>query len=241
VSQENVEIVRAAYDTWNTPDMEAFRDLYTGDAIIVRGLDGWPEPGPFVGRDAIVRAFVQLRETWDSDTLEPISFIDLGDRVLARHIWHGVGHGPGLSMEQTVLFTLREGKVFLLEYFWVYAEALEAVGLSEQAMSQENVQIARETWRPLTDARSMPSLHLFTLTSNGMTPMGFRDFKASIAGGRACGAGWKRSWKPGKASMAKSNRRQRGAMAESSFRWLEPHAEGPVAWRPSFARGSSSG
>ena len=106
MSQENVEIVRRAYDAWNAVDMEAFRDMQAGDAIIVRGLDGWPEPGPFVGRDAIMRAFEQLRATWDSDTLEPVSVIDLGDRVLVRHIWHGLGHGPGVSMEQTVLFTL---------------------------------------------------------------------------------------------------------------------------------------
>ena len=131
MSQENVEIVRRAYDAWNAVDVDAFREVYASDAIIVRGLEGWPEPGPFVGRDAIMRTFEQLRETWDSDTLEPISLIDLGDRVLARHMWRAVGHGPDLNMEQTVLFTFRKGKLFLLEYFWDHAEALEALGLSD--------------------------------------------------------------------------------------------------------------
>ena len=32
-----------------------------------------------------MRQFEQLRETWDADTLEPISdFIDAGDRVVVR-------------------------------------------------------------------------------------------------------------------------------------------------------------
>jgi len=56
----------------------------------------------------------------------------MGDRVVARQAWHGVGRGPDLNMDQTVVFTLRNGKIFLSEYFWQYAEALEALGLSEQ-------------------------------------------------------------------------------------------------------------
>jgi ketosteroid isomerase-like protein len=131
MSQENVEIVRAAYDAYNARDMDAVRELYDPDAIIVRGLDGWPEPGPFVGREAVVRAFEILRSAWDSDTLEDVRLIDAGDRVVARSTWRGVGRGPDLDMDHTVIVTLRERKIFLMEYFWDHAEALEAVGLSE--------------------------------------------------------------------------------------------------------------
>ena len=132
MSQENVEVVRAAYAAWNARDMEAFRTLYAPDAIVVRGLEGWPEPAPMVGRDAVMRLFEGLREAWDEDTLEPTSLIDAGDRVIARQTWKAVGRGPGLNMEMTVVFTFRGGKIFLTEYFWDHAEALEAVGLSEQ-------------------------------------------------------------------------------------------------------------
>ena len=34
-------------------------------------------------------------------------------------------------MDSTVIATLRKGKIFLMEYFWDHAEALETVGLSE--------------------------------------------------------------------------------------------------------------
>jgi ketosteroid isomerase-like protein len=132
MSRQNVEVVRQGFEAWNAGDMEAFRDLYAEDAIIVRFLEGWPESGPFVGRDTIMRTFEQLRQTWDSDTLEIISSIDLGDRVLTRYLWRGVGHGPGLRLEATILYTLRKGRAFLLEYFWDHADALEALGLSEQ-------------------------------------------------------------------------------------------------------------
>ena len=75
----------------------------------------------------------QLRRTWDSNTLVPISdFIDAGDRVAVRYIWRGAGHGPNLNMEVTLVFTMRKGKVVFQEFFWDHAEALEAVGLREQ-------------------------------------------------------------------------------------------------------------
>jgi hypothetical protein len=32
----------------------------------------------------------------------------------------------------TGVYTMRKGKVFLIEHFWDHAEALKAVGLSEQ-------------------------------------------------------------------------------------------------------------
>ena len=131
MSQENVEVVRAAYDAYNALDMDALRELYDPDAIIVRGLDGWPEPGPFVGREDVMRAFETLRAAWDSDTLEDVRLIDAGDRVVGRQTWRGIGRGPELNMDWTVIVTLRKGKIFLMEYFWDYAEALETVGLSE--------------------------------------------------------------------------------------------------------------
>jgi ketosteroid isomerase-like protein len=64
VSQENVKVVRALFEAWNAGDMGAVRDLYDPD-VIVRAPEGWPEPGPFVGREAVMRQWEQQRDTWD--------------------------------------------------------------------------------------------------------------------------------------------------------------------------------
>ena len=48
-----------------------------------------------------------------------------------RQLWRGEGQGPGLSLEFTAVYTLRNGKLFLIEYFWDHSEALESLGLSE--------------------------------------------------------------------------------------------------------------
>ena len=131
MSQENVEVFRAAIDAWNAGDMDAFRELCDPN-IIMRTPEGWPEPGPFVGREAVMREWHQLRETWDADAVEPISdFIETGDRVLVRQVWHAVGSGPESHLETTNVITLRKGRFIHQEFFWDHAEALEAAGLRQ--------------------------------------------------------------------------------------------------------------
>src|ERR1043166_8096689 len=98
MSEENGEVVRATFEAWNAGDMDAFRELYDPD-VIGRPPQGWPEPGPDVGREAVMRKFEQLRETWDADALEAISdFIDAADRIVVRFIWRGTGHGPEANL-----------------------------------------------------------------------------------------------------------------------------------------------
>ena len=133
MSQENVGVVRAAYRAWNAGDMDALREGFDPEAIIVRMPEGWPEPGPFVGRDAVMREVEQWRETFGSYETELVGdVIEAADRVVVRQVWHGVGQGPESHLESTVVFTLRKGRVFLMEYFWGHAEALETLGLSDQ-------------------------------------------------------------------------------------------------------------
>ena len=94
MSQENVEVAQAAFRAWNVRDMGALRELYDPD-VIMRFAEGWPEPGPFVGRDAVMRQLEQMRETWDADALEPTGdFTYAADRVAVRQVWRGAGHGP---------------------------------------------------------------------------------------------------------------------------------------------------
>ena len=130
MSQENVEIVRAAYAAWNSGDVDDLRELLHPDAIM-RMPEGWPEPGPFVGREAVMRLFEQWRETFDTYVTELIDIIEAADRVVVRQVWHGVGRGPEAHLESTIVFTLREGKISYAEQFWDHAKVLETLGLSE--------------------------------------------------------------------------------------------------------------
>jgi ketosteroid isomerase-like protein len=131
MTEENVEVVRAAFAAWNAGDMATLREQYD-PSITLRAPEGWPEPGPFVGREAVMRQWEQMRGTWDTDAVEPISeFIDAADRVVVRYIWRGVGRGPESNIEVTAVCTVRKSGIVGIELFWDHAEALEAAGLRE--------------------------------------------------------------------------------------------------------------
>ena len=131
MSQENVRVIRALFDAWNANDMDAVRELYDPD-VVMRGVEDWPEPGPYMGRDALMGEWEQIREAWNADLLEPISdFIDAADRVVVRLAWRGVGQGPGMNMEMTTVYMVRKGRIVYQEFFWDHPEALEILGLAE--------------------------------------------------------------------------------------------------------------
>jgi ketosteroid isomerase-like protein len=132
MSQENVEIVQAAFEAWNAWDMDAVAELLVPD-VVVRLPSDWPEPGPWVGRETVIRELKQQRRVYDGSAVEPVSdFLGVADRVVVRFINHGTLGGVDFTQEITGVYTLRGGKVFGWEHFYDHAEALEAVGLSEQ-------------------------------------------------------------------------------------------------------------
>ena len=131
MSEENRRLVQQSFDWWNRGEMGKLRALYHPDAIM-RAPEGWPEPGPFLGTDAIFDQFGRIREAWDQDSFEVLSeFLDIGDRVLARVAWRMAGHGPESSMEFTVVYTIRASLIMAIELLRDHAEALEFAGLAE--------------------------------------------------------------------------------------------------------------
>lgn len=54
MSQENVEIVRGGFAAWNAGDMDALGQVLADD-VVLRLPEGWPEPGPYLGRKAAMR------------------------------------------------------------------------------------------------------------------------------------------------------------------------------------------
>jgi ketosteroid isomerase-like protein len=67
-----METVQALYATWNVGAMNAVRELLDHDVVLWNPKD-FPEPGPFIGPEAVMRQWEQQRETFQADTLEPIT------------------------------------------------------------------------------------------------------------------------------------------------------------------------
>ena len=131
MSQENVEIVRAGMEAWNARDMDALRETYAED-VVTWPPAGWPEAGPFMGRDTVIGQWERMRESWNDDQVEMLAdYIDVADRVAVRMIWREKGRGPEADSGATGIFTIRNGKIRVAEFFWDHAEALETLELSE--------------------------------------------------------------------------------------------------------------
>jgi ketosteroid isomerase-like protein len=43
MSQENVEVIKAAFDAWNAGDMDRLRDSYDPN-VVMQTVPDWPEP-----------------------------------------------------------------------------------------------------------------------------------------------------------------------------------------------------
>ena len=69
MSRENVEVVLAAYAAWGAGEWEAQRASLDPD-VFMRMAEGWPEPGPFLGRDAVERQLRQMRDTVEDGSAE---------------------------------------------------------------------------------------------------------------------------------------------------------------------------
>ena len=134
MSQENVEVVRRLYAEFNRSGRPELDIL---DPAVV-----WYQPdeigggkGSYHGHEGVLRAVGEMQATFDHFQAVPEQFIEVGgDRilVLARH--RGTGRGSGVPVDAPVghVLTLRDGKVIEWRAYLDRADALQAVGLSEQ-------------------------------------------------------------------------------------------------------------
>jgi uncharacterized protein len=131
MSQENVNVVREAWEAAERHDNEAIFPLYDAD-VEVQGLHA-------LG-DRVYRGLGGVREfwrdwsaSWSESGSEVEEWIDAGDDVIAvMRLW-GRGKRSGVPVEarQSHVWTLREGKMWRLRVYDTRDEALKAVGLAE--------------------------------------------------------------------------------------------------------------
>jgi ketosteroid isomerase-like protein len=134
MSQENVEFIRQSIRRYFEGDIERLREDYTADAV-VHAPTGWPDGARFEGREAVIRQFARLREDWQWQELDAAPrLVSRGDYVIAEMRWSAVGAGSGVPIDSPVIvgaYRVHRGRIREVRFFWDWAEALEAAGLSE--------------------------------------------------------------------------------------------------------------
>jgi ketosteroid isomerase-like protein len=134
MSQENVEVVKAAYEAFARGGLDRWMEHFTDD-VDWRAIEGdIDDVGPIHGKDAL-RAWLQdWIDTFDEFWFEPLELIDAGrDTVVVVERYGGRAKLSGVETDQmeAEVFTIRDGKITRLRMFQERAEALEAAGLQE--------------------------------------------------------------------------------------------------------------
>ena len=134
MSQENVEIVRVAYEAFAREGLDRFMEHFTDD-VEYRALAGaTADLRPLHGKDA-VRAWLQdWIDMFDGFWMQLVELIDAGGvTVFTAERYGGRARLSGVETDSAnwTVFTIRDGKIASGHEYATREQALEAAGLSE--------------------------------------------------------------------------------------------------------------
>ena len=133
MSQENVEVVRAAFDAFSRDDIQAVFRLCDEDIVVTQPPE-LPGASPQQrGHSGVLEAFSIWPEQWDEYHIEILRIADRGDYVVvtARTGGRGKQSGVEVEMDFSFVFSVRDGKIVELKIFMREDQALAAAGLRE--------------------------------------------------------------------------------------------------------------
>jgi ketosteroid isomerase-like protein len=133
MSQENVEIVRDAFQTFGTEGIDAALSFFSPD-FVWYPTDRWLEGSAYRGHDGMRRLEAAFSENFDDFRYEVRGVRDAQDRVVALVDMIGRIKPSGVDVSQRLGFVVsgfRDGTFREVRAFPSWHEALEAVGLAE--------------------------------------------------------------------------------------------------------------
>ena len=132
MSQENVEIVRSAFDAFTRGDTAGVLQLCDESIVITQPEEVPGVPRQQRGHSGVLEAFSIWPEQWDDYGVEILRIVaDPGDYVVVatRQGGRGKQSGVPVEIEMTFVFTVREKKIVDWQLFMHEDQALEAAGL----------------------------------------------------------------------------------------------------------------
>jgi ketosteroid isomerase-like protein len=134
MSQENIEIVRRAWDAWIRGDPEGMYACYADDVVWdLTHFRDWPE-NTYRGIDGVRRFFAEWLEVWDALEVGVDEIFAAPDgRVLSLAWNRAKGRTSGAPMEFRwgQIATIEDGRICRLDNYDDRDEALAAAGLQE--------------------------------------------------------------------------------------------------------------
>src|SRR5688500_7022275 len=133
MSQENVEIVRRAFEAVNRrDDVEEILSYIDPEGELHSAVIGGAEGNVYRGHEGFRRWFAETDDAFAEIRTDVTEARDLGDRVLVLGHIKARGRESGAPVDAPTgwIFTVGRGRLVKAEGFLSHAETLEAAGLS---------------------------------------------------------------------------------------------------------------
>jgi ketosteroid isomerase-like protein len=134
MSQENVEIVRTAFEALNRGGLDEALAYVDPEVEFVPPDEALERPSSFKGHEALRERWRTLMEPFEGLRLEPVEFIDVDDETVITVFRVGVrGRASEVPVEAepAYVLALRDGKIMRMRAYLQRDQALEAAGLRE--------------------------------------------------------------------------------------------------------------
>jgi len=132
--EDDFEVIRRAWAAASRGDVPAALELLHADIELVpfgAALHG----RVYRGHEGFLHWWEhETKANWERFEVHPQEFERVGDRILVFGRWLARGRASGIDLDipATWVIEVREGKIARFQTYTDRAEALEAVGLSEQ-------------------------------------------------------------------------------------------------------------
>jgi ketosteroid isomerase-like protein len=142
MSQENVEIVRGLWEPFKGVDLtavdwddEAIREMteqFWSPEVELRWSTRAPDARVYRGREGVIQAYREWLEPFSEYYVEPLDFIEVGDRVVVPQRQWGIGSTSGIAVEVEVThaYEVRDSQIARVDEYDTLEAALEAAGLT---------------------------------------------------------------------------------------------------------------
>jgi len=133
MSQENVAIVLEGFRRFEAFDFDGATTLWHPHSRVT-GPEGWPEPGPFEGRAAVIGQFRRLAADWGQHGISNVEVVaDRAGWVVVTFRWEVQGGKSGAATAANLAgaYRVHDHQIIEAHFRWTPDQALEAAGLSE--------------------------------------------------------------------------------------------------------------
>jgi uncharacterized protein len=132
MAQNDTEIIRRAYEAWNSRDYEAARGFMAPEVVFDASARVM-NPDVYHGHQGFQRLVDEVAEVWEHWRVEPEEFIECGEHVLVVARARARGRSSGIELDEQAfnVWTVRDGKVVKVAFHYERDAALRDAGLPE--------------------------------------------------------------------------------------------------------------